>query len=54
MEVEQMMMERFTQPSGTVIKLRLLEIQDTGSGYPYVVERCIGNQVQQGTYNLTY
>ncbi len=54
-KIEQIHMERYIQPSGIEIKLRLLEIQEEGLvGYPYTVEREVNGQWQQRAYGLTY
>ena len=54
MRVEQVLMERYRQPSGVIIKLKLLEIPNGFAGHPYSVERCVNEQWQHRAYSLTY
>ncbi len=55
LEVEQIHMERYIQPSGVEVKLCLLEIQREGLvGYPYTVERKVDDQWQQRAFGLSY
>ena len=52
--MEQVLMERYIQPGGVEINLRLLEIPVGLVGHPYTVERCVYNEWQQRSYGLTY
>ena len=51
---EQILMERYRQPSGVLIKLSLLEIPRGFVGHPYTVERLVNDQRQQTSYSMTY
>ena len=52
--MEQIYMERLTQPSGAEIKLCILEIPAGLVGHPYTVERQVNGQWQHSVYGLTY
>ncbi len=51
---EQILMERYRQPSGVSIKLCLIEIPDGLVGHPYSVERQVNGQWQHRDYGMTY
>lgn len=53
-EIEQIRMERYIQPSGVEVKLRLLEIPDGLVGHPYTVEREVDGKWQQRAFGMTY
>ena len=53
-QVEQVLMERYIQPSGTEIKLCLLEITTGFVGHPYTVERKVNDEWQQRSFGMTY
>ncbi|KKM80281.1 hypothetical protein LCGC14_1341320 [marine sediment metagenome] len=52
--VEQVLMERYRQPSGVFIKLCLLEIPKGLVGHPYTLERQVNGQWQHRSYGKTY
>ena len=52
--VEQVLMERYRQPSGVFIKLCLLEISKGLVGHPYTVERQVNGLWQDRSYGRTY
>ena len=54
MRVEQVRMERYIQPSGVEVKLRLLEVPKGLVGHPYTLEREVSGKGQYIIFSMTY